>query len=95
MASKEIKTFSREDVAHVRRASSTCIQHSLTFCLYIAQQGRGSGKLDVTFVSGPVQLISDIKWIIVDSKVYDIGRFKDLHPGGASVLLDEEIGEST
>lgn len=60
-----------------------------------AQQGRGSGKLDVTFVSGTVQLISDIKWIIVDSKVYDIGRFKDLHPGGASVLLDEEIGEST
>ncbi|KXN91722.1 Long-chain specific acyl-CoA dehydrogenase, mitochondrial [Leucoagaricus sp. SymC.cos] len=31
------------------------------------------------------------KWIIVDSKVYDISRFKDLHPGGASVLLDEEI----
>ncbi|KAL6299883.1 peroxisomal acyl-CoA-dehydrogenase [Sparassis latifolia] len=30
-------------------------------------------------------------WIIVDSKVYDVTRFKDLHPGGASVFLDEGI----
>lgn len=30
-------------------------------------------------------------WIIVDSKVYDITRFKDLHPGGASVFLDDGV----
>lgn len=53
MASKETKTFSREDVAHHNK----------------------DGDL----------------WIIIDSKVYDISRFKDLHPGGASVLLDEEV----
>lgn len=32
------------------------------------------------------------QWIIVDSKVYDITRFKDLHPGGASVFLDDGVG---
>ncbi|KAH8099991.1 acyl-CoA dehydrogenase/oxidase [Cristinia sonorae] len=30
-------------------------------------------------------------WIIVDSKVYDVTRFKDLHPGGASIFLEEDI----
>ncbi|KIJ67085.1 hypothetical protein HYDPIDRAFT_26487 [Hydnomerulius pinastri MD-312] len=33
----------------------------------------------------------DDLWIIVDSKVYDITRFKDLHPGGASVFLEDDI----
>ncbi|KAG6878204.1 hypothetical protein C0993_010624 [Termitomyces sp. T159_Od127] len=30
-------------------------------------------------------------WIVIDGKVYDVSRFKDLHPGGASVFLDEDI----
>ncbi|KAL0954862.1 hypothetical protein HGRIS_003798 [Hohenbuehelia grisea] len=30
-------------------------------------------------------------WIIVDSKVYDVSRFAAMHPGGLSVLTDEEV----
>ncbi|KAG6917018.1 hypothetical protein DXG01_004283 [Tephrocybe rancida] len=30
-------------------------------------------------------------WIIIDGKVYDVSRFKDLHPGGSSVFLNEDI----
>ncbi|KAK7452093.1 hypothetical protein VKT23_012198 [Stygiomarasmius scandens] len=30
-------------------------------------------------------------WVIIDSDVYDLSRFIDLHPGGPTVLLDEEI----
>jgi alkylation response protein AidB-like acyl-CoA dehydrogenase len=30
-------------------------------------------------------------WVIVDNYVYNLSKFKDLHPGGASVLLDPEV----
>lgn len=30
-------------------------------------------------------------WIIIDSKVYDLSKFADLHPGGTSVLLDDDV----
>ncbi len=30
----------------------------------------------------------------MDSKVYDVTKFKNLHPGGASVFLPEDIGET-
>lgn len=31
-------------------------------------------------------------WVIVDSIVYDMSEFADIHPGGISVLLDPDIG---
>lgn len=33
----------------------------------------------------------DDLWVIIDAKVYDLSKFKGLHPGGISVLIDEEI----
>ncbi|OAX31304.1 hypothetical protein K503DRAFT_653791, partial [Rhizopogon vinicolor AM-OR11-026] len=33
-------------------------------------------------------------WVIIDSKVYDLSRFADLHPGGANVLYADGVGKS-
>ncbi|KAJ7773186.1 acyl-CoA dehydrogenase [Mycena metata] len=30
-------------------------------------------------------------WVIIDSKVYDLSKFASMHPGGVSVLLDEDV----
>jgi cytochrome b involved in lipid metabolism len=30
-------------------------------------------------------------WCIIDTAVYDLSKFVDLHPGGAFVLLDKNI----
>jgi len=32
-------------------------------------------------------------WVIIDSIVYDLSKFAALHPGGSSILLDEESGK--
>ncbi|KAF9038966.1 peroxisomal acyl-CoA-dehydrogenase [Hymenopellis radicata] len=33
----------------------------------------------------------DDLWVVINAKVYNLTRFKDMHPGGAAVLLDEEV----
>lgn len=33
-----------------------------------------------------------MQWTVIDAKVYDLTRFKNLHPGGASVLLEHDVG---
>ncbi|TEB34639.1 acyl-CoA dehydrogenase [Coprinellus micaceus] len=34
---------------------------------------------------------TDDLWVIIDAKVYDLSKFKALHPGGISVLLEEDV----
>ena len=38
--------------------------------------------------------ICRFQWIIVDSRVYDVSKFANLHPGGAAVLLVDSIGNA-
>jgi len=47
--------------------------------LYVASFDSGSRPLTVC------------QWVIIDSRVFDLSRFASLHPGGLSVLLDEEV----
>jgi cytochrome b involved in lipid metabolism len=32
-------------------------------------------------------------WVIIDSIVYDLSKFANLHPGGSVVLEDADVGE--
>ena len=34
------------------------------------------------------------QWIIIDSRVYDMSKFANLHPGGAAMLLVDSIGKA-
>jgi prepilin-type processing-associated H-X9-DG protein len=33
------------------------------------------------------------QWIVIDSKVFDLSKFADLHPGGANVLYADGVGK--
>jgi hypothetical protein len=35
-----------------------------------------------------------MQWVIVDSIVYDMSKFSEIHPGGLAALLDPEVGKS-
>lgn len=35
-----------------------------------------------------------MQWIVIDSIVYDLSTFSDIHPGGLFPLINPEVGKS-
>jgi hypothetical protein len=58
----------------------------------IAQQRRRRCKLHHVTNGFCQRLITYYQWIIIDSKVFDVSKFADLHPGGANVLYANSVG---
>lgn len=93
MASKEMKEFTYEDVSQVRKLKSTHKLPTLTFIGFGSTTRRATWYAFVLF--GAKLMLNDyVQWIVIDSKVYDVSRFANLHPGGTAVLLADSIGAS-
>jgi hypothetical protein len=85
------KEFTLDEVAQVSTTKHTlprCKLNTLT-----AQQG-GRPRACSNFV---YQTAADPfeQWVVIDSKVFNLSRFADLHPGGASVLYAGGVGKCT
>ncbi|KAN0093234.1 Acyl-CoA dehydrogenase/oxidase, N-terminal and middle domain containing protein [Tylopilus felleus] len=81
MATKTLRTFTREEVAKVRTTGGVTVTK-----VNVSTDAKHPCLLFRVQHNTPDDL-----WIIIDSNVYDISRFKDLHPGGTTVLLDDDI----
>lgn len=89
MATKQLKQISREEVAKVGIGFLRAYRvHNTSFSIT---------RMAIWYVDALVKRVEygptfHVQWIIIDTKVFDVSRFKDMHPGGAAVLVDAEVG---
>jgi hypothetical protein len=57
-------------------------------------QHRKEGDLWVVIDSKVHRQLLDPNWLSYPPKVYDLSKFAQIHPGGVSVLVDEDVGTS-
>ena len=98
MATKEMKRFTREEVAQVRPLFSRLLRSTTqsSHSIPVPAQHRGEFGTSPNAVRFPAYQTLNapaIQWIVIDARVYDVTRFRNLHPGGASVFLDEGVRE--
>ena len=101
----QLKKLTREEVEKVRLVFCSNFQGAGEIDELLNEIAQHPGRLGMFCDTGSHALTSEVlsneslstlctQWVIIDSKVYNLSRFKDLHPGGISVLLDPEVGTS-
>ena len=93
--SKELKTFTREEVALVCYLPASCaypFPHTHPNSISTTRR-----MISYVLPLRPPRLRAcpdplPAQWIIVDAKVYDVTKFKGMHPGGTSVFYEDDIG---
>jgi len=89
-----LKEFTYEEVEKVD-CSSLC-RHRTPLNLSLSITRKATSSVQFHMFSYPTHSLPlRPQWIVIDSKVYDVSKFANLHPGGLAVLLADGVGVFT